>query len=120
MVELLYDPMFVPNDLHKDHDTERVMSTPKIWQKLTRTSPKRYAGSVVVMFNIYEDLNRRPPIFETILTLQNLEQNLPPSHASISAICQMAERLDKMEKSQDNMQKQCSPLRHFSIRHPSG
>jgi len=109
-VELLYDPMFVPNDLHKDHDTERVMSTPKIWQKLTRTAPERYVVSLVAMIDRYKDRNRTSPIFELILTLQNLEQKLPPSHASISAICHMTERLDKMEKKQDGMLEELSLL----------
>jgi len=91
VVEMLYDPTFVSNNPHQDHDPERVMSTPEIWQKLTGTAPERYAVSLVAMIDRYENLNRTPPVFELILTLQNLEQKLPPSHALMSAICQMKE-----------------------------
>lgn len=106
VVEMLFDPTFVPNDPHQDHEIE--VSTPKIWQKLTRTAPERYVVSLVAMIDRYKDRNRTSPIFELILTLQNLEQKLPPSHASISAICHMTERLDKMEKKQDGMLEELS------------
>ena len=101
--EMLYDTEFVSNDPHQDYDPKRMVSTPETWQKLTRTAPERYASSLLAMINRYEDLGRRPPIFELILALRRLEQRLPPFHASLSAICQMAERLDKVEKSQNGM-----------------
>ena len=58
---------------------------------------ERSASTLVVTFERYEDQQRRPPVFELILTLQNLEQKLPPSHTSISAISQVTERLDKLD-----------------------
>lgn len=51
MVEMLYDPIFVPNDPSQHHDPERVRSMPDIWQKLTRTAPERYAGTLAATFD---------------------------------------------------------------------
>ena len=83
---MVYDPNFAPNDPRQGHDLERVRTTPDIWQKLTRTAPERYTPTPAATFDGYEDQQRRPPVLELILTLQNDEQNLPPTHASISAI----------------------------------
>ena len=88
----------------------RVRSTLNIWWKLTRKAPERYATTLVVIFDRYKDQLRRSPVFELITTLQNFEQNLSPSHASISAISQVTERLDKVEKKQDGMLKELSLL----------
>lgn len=67
--------------------------------------------------NRYEDQKRRHPVFKLIITLQNFEQKLPSSHASISAMSKVTERLDnmdkiihKMEKKQDGMLKKSSLL----------
>jgi len=105
VVEVLYDPIFVPNDPRQDHNTERVKSTSDIWWKLTRTTLERYGGTLVITFNRYEDLKRRPPVFGLLLTLQNFEQKLLPPLAFTSAISQMVERLDRVDKSTDNMDK---------------
>jgi len=83
----------------------RGRSMPDTWRKLSRTATDRYSSTLAVMFNRYKDLNRRPPVFELILTLQNFEQKLLSSHVSISAISQMTERLDKVEKRMDKMDK---------------
>lgn len=112
IVEMLYDPAFVSNDPEQDHDPEKTPTTPEIWRKLTRTAPERYAASLVTTIGRWEDLDKRPAFCELIVALQNLDQKLPPSHASISAICQMAERLDKMEKSQDSMREELSLVTH--------
>ena len=71
MVEMLYDPNFVPNDPRQDHDPERVRTMPDIWWKLTRTAPEGYAPTPAAMFDRYEDQQNRPPVLELILTLQN-------------------------------------------------
>lgn len=63
MVETLYVPTFIRNDPCQGHDPEKVKSTPDIWQKLTRTALEKYASTLVVTFDRYEDLNRRPPQF---------------------------------------------------------
>ena len=117
VVEMLCDPVFVPNDPRQDRDPERVRSTPDIWRKLTRAAPERRTSTLVVTFDRYEDLQRRPPVFELILTLENFQEKLPPCHASISAISQVAERpdtvdkmIDEMEKKQDGMLEELSLL----------
>ena len=71
VVEMLYDPNFVPNDPRQDHDPERVRTMPDIWRNLTRTAPERYAPTPAAMFDRYEDQQNRPPVLELILTLQN-------------------------------------------------
>lgn len=73
LVEMLYDSNFAPNDPRQNHDPERVRTTPDIWQKLTRAAPDRYAPTLVATFHRYEDQQRRPLVFELILTLQNYE-----------------------------------------------
>jgi len=97
VVEMLYYPVFVPNDPRQDHDPERVRGTPDIWQKFTRTAPERYTGTLAAMLDRYED-QQRPPVFELILMLQNFEQKLLPSNAFISAISQVTDRLDKKQE----------------------
>lgn len=62
------------------------------------------------MFDRYVDKQRRPPYFELILTVQKFEQQLPPSHASISAISKVTESLNKMEKKQDIILEELSLL----------
>ena len=86
IVEMLYDPMFVPDNPCQDCDPEKVRSMLSIWQKFTRTAPERYTGTLAAMLDRYED-QQRPPVFELIITLQNFEQKFPPSHASISWVC---------------------------------
>ncbi len=73
LVEMLYESNFVPNDPRQNHDPERVRTTPEIWQKLTRAAPDRYAPTLLATFHRYEDQQRRPLVFELILTLQNYE-----------------------------------------------
>ena len=51
VVEMLYDPNFVPNDPHQNHDPEGVRMMPDIWQKLTRTAPERYTPTLVATFD---------------------------------------------------------------------
>ena len=41
VVEMLYDPNFVPNNPCQEHDPERVRMTPGIWWKLRRTASER-------------------------------------------------------------------------------
>ena len=77
LVEMLYESNFAPNDPHQNHDPERVRATPEIWQKLTRAAPDRYAPILVATFHRYEDQQRRPLVFELILTLQNYENTYP-------------------------------------------
>jgi len=55
------------------HDPERVRSMPDIWWILIRTAPERYFGTLEVTFDRCKDQQRRP-VFELIITLQNLEQ----------------------------------------------
>ena len=98
MVEMLCDPNFAPNDPRQNHDPERVRTTPDIWQKLTRAAPERYTPTLVATFDRYEDQQRRPLVFELILTLQNYEQHLPPTHVSISAVSELANRLDEVQE----------------------
>ena len=98
LVEMLYGPNFAPNDPHQNHDPERVRTTPEIWKKLTRTAPDRYASTLMATFHRYEDQQRRPLVFELILTLQNYEQRLPPTHVSISAVSELANRLNEVQK----------------------
>lgn len=98
VVEMLYEPTFVSNYPRQDRDPERVRRTPDIWQKLTRTAPERYASTLAAIFDKYSDQQRRPPVFELIITLQNFVQKLPLSHASISAISQVTDSLDEMQE----------------------
>ena len=98
LVEMLYESNFVPNDPRQNHDPERVRTTPEIWQKLTRAAPDRYAPTLLATFHRYEDQQRRPLVFELILTLQNYEQHLPPTHVSISAVTELANRLGDVEE----------------------
>ncbi|XP_021239577.1 uncharacterized protein LOC110391946 [Numida meleagris] len=100
VVEMLYDPRFVPNNPCQDHDPERLRCSPDLWRKLTRTAAETYAGALAATFERYEGRQRRPPVFELMLTLQNLEEILPPSHASISAVTEVKEELEKMKKNQ--------------------
>ena len=95
LVEMLYDSSFDPNDPFQNHGPERVRTTPDIWQKLTRAAADRYAPTLVATFHRYEDQQRRPLVFELILTLQNYEQHLPPTHISISAVTEFANRLQE-------------------------
>lgn len=44
VVEVLHDPMFIPDNPHQDHDPERVTCAPSMWQKFTRTVPEKYTG----------------------------------------------------------------------------
>ena len=74
------------------------MVYPDTGQKLTRTAPERYTPTLAATFDRYEDQQRRPLVLELILTLQNYEQHLPPTHASISAVSQVANRLDEVEE----------------------
>jgi len=64
--------------------------------------------SLAALFERYEPQQKRPLLFELIVTLQNFEQQLPLSHASISAISEVTERLDTTEKKQDRMLKEPS------------
>jgi len=96
MVEMLYDPNFVPNDPRQNHDPEGVRTTPDIRQKLTRVAPERYAPTLLATFHRYKDQQRGPLVFKLILTLQIYEQHLPPTHISISAISELANRLDEV------------------------
>ena len=98
LVEMLYDSNFALNDPRQNHDPERVRTTPEIWQKLTRAAPDRYAPTLLATFHRYEDQQRRPLVFELILTLQNYEQHLPPTHVSISAVTELANRLGDVEE----------------------
>ena len=98
MVEMLYDPNFAPNDQCQNHDPKRVRTTHDIWQKLTRAAPERYTPTLVATFDRYEDQQRRPLVFELILTLQNYEQHLPPTHVSISAVSELANRLGEVQE----------------------
>ena len=98
LVEMLYDSNFAPNDPRQNHDPERVRTTPEIWQKLMRAAPDRYTLTLVATFHRYEDQQRRPLVFELILTLQNYEQHLPPTHVSISAVSELANRLGEVQE----------------------
>ena len=98
MVEMLYDPNFVPKNPCQNYDPERVRTMPDIWWKLTRTASEGYAPTLAATFDRYEDQRRRLLVFELILTLQNYEQQLPPTHASISSISQIADRLHEMQE----------------------
>ena len=98
MVEILYDPNFVPNNPCQDHDPDRVRTMPDIWQKLTRIAPERYVATLVATFGRYEEQQRRPLVFELIITLLNYEQQLPPTHTSISATSKVTDRLDEVQE----------------------
>jgi len=78
---MLYDPMFVPNNPCEDCDPERVQRTSNLWQKLIRTAPEKYTSALAATYERYEEQHRRSLFFELIITLQNFEQQLPPSHA---------------------------------------
>eukprot|EP00076_Gallus_gallus_P040514 XP_025006052.1 uncharacterized protein LOC112532368 isoform X3 [Gallus gallus] len=54
--------------------------------------------TLVATFHRYEDQQRKPLFFELILTLQNYEQHLPPTHVSISAISELANRLGEVQE----------------------
>ena len=97
MVEMLYDPMFVPNDPHQEHDPERVRSMLNIWWKLTRTAPEKYTSTQEAVFERYEEQQRKPLVSELIIMLQNFEQ-LPPPHTYVSAISEVTERPNEMEE----------------------
>ena len=88
VVEMLFDPNFVPNHPRQERDPERVRTTPEIWQRLITTAPDRYAGTLLSANDRYREQERIPLVFELILTLQNYEQQLPPTHASIADISQ--------------------------------
>ena len=98
MVEMLYDSNFASNDPFQNHDPERVKTTPDIQQKITRAAQDRYAPTLVGTFHRYEDQQRRPLVFKLILTLQNYEQHLPPTHVSISALSELANRLGEVQE----------------------
>lgn len=49
MVEMLYDPNFVPNDPCQNYDSERVRTAPDICQRLA-TAPERYASTLAQCF----------------------------------------------------------------------
>jgi len=89
IVEMLYDPMFVPDNPCQDCDPEKVRSMLSIWQKFTRTAPEKYTGTLAAMFGRYEEQQRRPLVYELIIMLQNFEQLLPLSHANISDILEV-------------------------------
>ncbi|XP_072186313.1 uncharacterized protein [Excalfactoria chinensis] len=114
VAEMLYDPMFVPEDPHDGHDPEKVSTTPEIWKKLIRSAPDRYASVLLAAANRYEEMDRRPQIFELILALQNTESTLAPTRASIAAICQVGNRLDQVERILDGLLKNWSAARNNS------
>lgn len=80
VVEMLYDPD------PQDRDPERVRTKPSMWQKLTSTAPERYAHTLATTFGRSEEQERRPRVFELIMTLQNYEEQLPPVRTAVSAI----------------------------------
>ena len=47
VVEMLYDPNFVPNHPHQDNYPEKVRTTPEVWQKLVTTAPDKYAATLM-------------------------------------------------------------------------
>ena len=98
VVEMLFDPNFVPNHPRQERDPERVRTTPEIWQRLITTAPDRYAGTLLSANDRYREQERIPLVFELILTLQNYEQQLPPTHASIAAISQVTNQLNEMQE----------------------
>lgn len=98
LVEMLYESNFAPNDPHQNHDPEGVRTTPDIRQKLTRAAPERYTPTLVATFHTYKDQQRRPLVFELILTLHNYEQHLPLTHVSISAVSELANRLGEVQE----------------------
>lgn len=89
MVEKLYDPMFVPESPCREHDPEKVKSMLSIQQKSTRTAPEVYNGTLAATFGRYEKQQRRPPISELTIPLQNFEQLLALLHVYISAILEL-------------------------------
>lgn len=64
-----------------------------MWQKHTSTAPESYAQTLVRMFGRYEDQQRRPWVFELIMTFQNYEQQLPPLCAAVSSNSRVEDRL---------------------------
>lgn len=66
VVEMLYDPMFVPDDPHIKHDRERVRCTSSMWQRFTRTVQENHTSTLTGM---YEREQRRPLFFELIIAL---------------------------------------------------
>ncbi|XP_048786416.1 uncharacterized protein LOC125686467 [Lagopus muta] len=96
MVEMLYEPDFVPNHPHQDRDPEKVRATPEIWQKLMTTAPDKYAATLTSACDRYQEQQRTPLVYELIVTLQNYEQLLSPIHAAVAAISKMMEQVSQL------------------------
>ncbi|XP_052561347.1 uncharacterized protein LOC128091953 isoform X3 [Tympanuchus pallidicinctus] len=102
VVEMLYDPMFVPNDPRPNRrDPENVWITSDVVWNLTRTAPERYLGVLASMSHRYEKQQRRPPVIELIIRLQIFEQQLLLFHSYVSATSEITERMDKADKRMD-------------------
>ncbi|XP_052549334.1 uncharacterized protein LOC128085658 [Tympanuchus pallidicinctus] len=96
VVEMLYDPDFVPNDPHQNRDPERVRTTPEIWQKIVTTAPDKYASTLMSACDRFNEQQRTPLVYELIVTLQNYEQLLSPIHAAVAAISKMTEQVSQL------------------------
>ncbi|XP_048786387.1 uncharacterized protein LOC125686447 [Lagopus muta] len=96
VVEMLYDPNFVPNQPHQNRDPERVRTTPEIWQKIVTTAPDKYAATLTSACDRYQEQQRTPLVYELILTLQNYEQLLSPIHAAVATISRMTEQVSQL------------------------
>ncbi|XP_052520751.1 uncharacterized protein LOC128071766 [Tympanuchus pallidicinctus] len=95
MVEMLYDPDFVPNHPCQDHDPEKVRTTPEIWQKIVTAAPDKYAATLTSACNRYKEQQRTLLVYELFLTLQNYEQLLSPIHAAVAAVSKMTDQLNE-------------------------
>lgn len=91
VVEMLYDPMFVPNNLHQDCDPEGVTSMSEIHKKSTR-KVCWYTNSNV--WKIGGRMEKTPSLWTDyyILKLQ-----IPPSHAYISTISRVTDKMEKQD-----------------------
>ncbi|XP_048786349.1 uncharacterized protein LOC125686424 [Lagopus muta] len=96
VVEMLYDPDFVPNHPQQNRDPERVRTTPEIWQKIVTTAPDKYAATLTSACDRYQEQQRTPLIYELIVTLQNYEQLLSPIHSAVAAISRMTEQVSQL------------------------
>ncbi|XP_048786377.1 uncharacterized protein LOC125686442 [Lagopus muta] len=98
VVEMFYDPNFVPHHPRQDRHTEKVRTTPEISQKLVTTAPDKYASTLMSACDRYKEQQRTPLVDELILTLQNYEQLLPPTHAAVAGISQVTDQLNEVRK----------------------